>query len=97
MRRRWDIDIHWLEVNATKGKDHELPDRFEEAAAKALTEGTEEYEGEERGVNALSESSTSKINVSSVTTGIEPASRRKWRGSTSPFRFRRRELLQESK
>lgn len=49
MRRSWDVDIRWLGVNATRGKDHEPQDRFEEAAAKALEAGAEEYEGEERG------------------------------------------------
>lgn len=49
MRRSWDVDIRWLGVNATRGKNHEPQDRFEEAAAKALEGGATEYEGEDRG------------------------------------------------
>lgn len=44
MSRTWDVEIRWLSVNAGKGIDHNPKDRFEEAAAKALEEGAEEYE-----------------------------------------------------
>ncbi|MDF1812905.1 MAG: DUF3365 domain-containing protein [Verrucomicrobiales bacterium] len=44
MSRTWNVDIRWLGVNATKGKDHHPRDRFEEAAAQALMEGSTEYE-----------------------------------------------------
>lgn len=44
MERRWSVQIRWLGVNATKGKDHEPKDGFEEAAAAALKEGAAEFD-----------------------------------------------------
>lgn len=47
MSRSWDVDIRWLGVNAMQGVDHRPKDRFEEAAAKALEEGAQEYDAVE--------------------------------------------------
>jgi len=44
MSRSWDVDIRWLGVNAMQGVDHRPKDRFEEAAAKALEDGAEEFD-----------------------------------------------------
>ena len=47
MERSHEVEIRWLGVNATKGKDHLPKDRFEEAAAAALLEGKAEHEAVE--------------------------------------------------
>ncbi len=44
MARTHDVEIRWLGVNATKGKNHLPKDRFEEQAAEALRSGKMEYE-----------------------------------------------------
>jgi hypothetical protein len=48
MSRSWNVEIRWLAVNAGKGINHKPKDRFEEAAAKALEEGAEEFEQVEK-------------------------------------------------
>lgn len=44
MSRTYRVEIRWLGVNATKGKNHLPKDRFEEQAAEALRSGKMEYE-----------------------------------------------------
>lgn len=49
MSRSHSVEIRWLGVNATRGKDHLPKDRFEEQAAAALLSGQTEYEAVEKG------------------------------------------------
>lgn len=43
LERKFQVQVRWLGVNATKSTDHEAKDEFERQAAKALLKGAQEY------------------------------------------------------